>query len=161
MPFTPIHLGPAAVVKAIAGRHFSFMVFGGTQVLMDIEPLIGIIRDWNILHGRTHTLLGAFLIGLAATFSGKPISNFVLDWLKIPHHVITWRTAAISAFIGSYSHVLLDALMHYDMEPGWPLWGGNPLLYATSIDNVHRWCLLAAIVGGIGVALRWKLQGKQ
>ena len=39
MPFTPIHLGPGAALKAIGGRHFSFMVFGGSQVLMDIEPL--------------------------------------------------------------------------------------------------------------------------
>lgn len=36
MPFTPIHLGPGAACKAIGGRHFSFMVFGGAQVLMDI-----------------------------------------------------------------------------------------------------------------------------
>jgi len=43
MPFTPIHLGPGAAFKAIGGRHSSFMVFGGSQLLMDIEPLVGII----------------------------------------------------------------------------------------------------------------------
>ena len=49
MPFTPFHLGPGAVFKAIGGRHFSFMVFGGAQVLMDIEPLVGILRGSVVL----------------------------------------------------------------------------------------------------------------
>ena len=53
MPFTPIHLGPGAACKAIGGRHFRFMVFGGAQVLMDIEPLLqppkGLITAKEIL----------------------------------------------------------------------------------------------------------------
>ena len=63
MPFTPIHLGPGAACKAIGDRHFSFMVFGGAQVLMDIEPLLGIIQGWDVLHGYSHTLAGALVIG--------------------------------------------------------------------------------------------------
>lgn len=74
MPFTPIHLGPGTALKAIGGRHFSFMVFGGTQVLMDIEPLIGMLRGWDVLHGYTHTLLGALLIDTLAGLIGRPIS---------------------------------------------------------------------------------------
>ena len=49
MPFAPLHLGPGAAFKAIGGKHFSFMVFGGAQVLMDIEPLIGIVQRWTVL----------------------------------------------------------------------------------------------------------------
>jgi hypothetical protein len=78
MPFTPFHLGPGAAFKAIGGRHFSFMVFGGSQVLMDIEPLIGILRGSAVLHGYTHTLAGALGIGALAALIGKPISSFVL-----------------------------------------------------------------------------------
>jgi hypothetical protein len=40
MPFTPFHLGPGALFKAAGGEHFSFTIFAGSQVLMDIEPLI-------------------------------------------------------------------------------------------------------------------------
>ena len=75
MPFTPIHLGPGAAFKAIGGRHFRFMVFGGSQVLMDIEPLIGILRGWAMLHGYTHTVAGAAAIGAVAPLIGKPIST--------------------------------------------------------------------------------------
>jgi hypothetical protein len=42
MPFTSFHLGPGAVFKAVGGRHFSFMIFGGSQVLMDVESLVHI-----------------------------------------------------------------------------------------------------------------------
>lgn len=84
MPFTPFHLGPGAVFKAIGGRHFSFMVFGGAQVLMDIEPLVGLLRDRPVLHGYSHTLAGALVIGLIAALSGRPISEFVLRALSIP-----------------------------------------------------------------------------
>ena len=89
MPFTPFHLGPGAAFKAIGGRHFSFMVFGGAQVLMDIEPLIGILTDQPILHGPTHTLLGAMVIGTLAGIAGRPISARVLSWLRIPHYPLT------------------------------------------------------------------------
>ncbi|MEG1399527.1 MAG: hydrolase, partial [Acinetobacter sp.] len=46
MPFTPLHLGVGACCKAVGQRHFSFMIFAGTQVLMDIEPLLGLIYGW-------------------------------------------------------------------------------------------------------------------
>ncbi len=62
MPFTPFHLGAGAALKAIGGRHFSFMVFGGSQVLMDIEPLIGLVQGWDVLHGYTHTLVKIVVI---------------------------------------------------------------------------------------------------
>ena len=121
MPFTPIHLGPGLALKAIGGRHFSFMVFGGAQVLMDIEPLIGILRGWPVLHGRTHSLLGALSIGLLAGAIGRPISAVCLRWLRVPHAPFTWRAAFAGGLLGTYSHVLLDAIMHYDMQPAWPL----------------------------------------
>ena len=45
MPFTPLHLGVGACCKAVGQRRFSFMIFAGTQVLMDIEPLLGLIYN--------------------------------------------------------------------------------------------------------------------
>ena len=99
MPFTPIHLGPGLAFKAIGGRHFSFMVFGGAQVLMDLEPLIGILQDRDVLHGVTHTWLGALVIGSVAAVIGKPISTMVLRWRKIPHPPLTWLAAITGAYV--------------------------------------------------------------
>ncbi len=66
MPFTPLHMGPALLLKAGVERRFSLFAFGCAQILMDIEPLLGLIRHAPILHGRTHTLAWALPIGLGA-----------------------------------------------------------------------------------------------
>ena len=65
MPFTPFHMGAGLALKAMAGRHFSVLTFGMAQVAMDIEPLVGMLRGAALLHGPTHTYLGAVPIALA------------------------------------------------------------------------------------------------
>lgn len=64
MPFTLLHMGPGLAIKGLGGRHFSVLVFGIAQVAIDIEPLIGIIRDADVLHGWTHSYAGATAIGI-------------------------------------------------------------------------------------------------
>lgn len=148
MPFTPLHLGAGLAFKALGGRHFSFMVFGGTQVLMDIEPLLAIINDWDVLHGPTHTLAGATVIGAIAGVIGRPISEVALRLLRIAHPPFTWRASFFAAFAGSYSHIALDAVMHADMRPFWPLLPGNPWLGLIDIDALHLVCIALALLGG-------------
>lgn len=154
MPFTPIHLGPGLAFKAIGGRHFSFMVFGGSQVLIDIEPLIGILQNKPLLHGVTHTLLGALIIGGIAGIVGRPISSIALKILKIPHHPLTWLASFSGACIGTFSHIFLDSLMHSDISPWWPFASGNRLLDVIAIDQLHIACLVSGIVGIIAIAIR-------
>lgn len=56
MPVTPLHLGIGACCKAVGQKRFSFMIFAGTQVLMDIEPLLGLIYGWlpTYLHTQSY-----------------------------------------------------------------------------------------------------------
>lgn len=149
MPFTPLHLGIGTSFKAVQTQRFSLMVFAGTQVLMDIEPLLGLILKWNTLHLYTHNLLGAILIaGIAALF-GRPSSQFVLKKLTDKNWKITWKVAIFSAFIGSFSHVLLDALMHQDMYPFFPLSMQNPLLDLIEYRTIFWGCILSIVIGAI------------
>lgn len=157
MPFTPMHLGAGAAFKAIGGRHFSFMVFGGTQVMMDIEPLVGIIRDSDVLHGYSHTLAGAALIGALAGMIGRPISVLALKWLRIAHPPFTWTASFAGAWLGSFSHIVLDAIMHADMKPWWPIVSGNRLLDWISIDQLHLFCVALGVLGAAGYAWRVRL----
>ena len=154
MPITPFHLGPGAAFKAIGGCHFSFMVFGGSQVLMDVEPAVQLYRGAEVLHGYTHTLAGALLIGCVATLIGRPISLFVLGRLPGHYAPFSWGAAAAGAFVGTFSHVGFDALMHPDMRPFWPFSPANPLLGAVPLDSLHLACVLLGILGGLGVWLR-------
>ena len=166
LPFTPLHMGPALVIKAAGGRHFSVLIFGIAQVAMDIEPLVGIIRGWDVLHGWTHTYAGATLIGIAVFLFATPLCNLILRrWnCELEHHKLHWlrspepvtRLAAASgAFIGTYSHVLFDSLMHADMLPLRPWSANNALLGLMSIDTLYFACF---IVGLAGVAI-WFARG--
>lgn len=141
-------------MKAVGGRHFSFMVFGGAQVLMDIEPLVRMIIGTAILHGPTHSMPGALLIGAVAALTGKPVSEFVLRLLREPHQPISWLASCAGAFLGSFSHVILDALMHADTQPWWPLSPANPLLDLVSLGALHLGCLVLAVFGGAVAAWR-------
>ncbi len=154
MPFTPFHLGPGALFKAVGGDRFSFMVFGGAQVLMDIEPLIAIIQHKPILHGYTHTLAGALLIGVGAALIGKPVSSYVLRQLGMLHRPLGWTAAFAGALAGTFSHVLFDALMHADMHPWWPLAHGNALLRVIPLGALHLLCLGMGIAGAALLALQ-------
>ena len=66
MPATPFHIGAALVLKHVADKHFSVITFGVAQILMDIEPLIGLFRNSGTLHGVTHTFIGAIIIAILA-----------------------------------------------------------------------------------------------
>ena len=149
MPFTPLHLGPGAFFKGIGGDKFSFMVFGGSQVLMDLEPGYRMIMEDTVIHGPSHTLAGATLIGAIATLSGKPISTFALRHINFPRPGITWSAAAAGAFAGTYSHIFFDAIMHADMLPWVPLAKSNGLLGLVSIDTLHITCVALGAIGAL------------
>lgn len=160
MPVTPFHLGPGAAFKAIGGRHFSFMVFGGAQVLMDLEPLVRIYLETPILHGYTHTIAGALVIGSIAAVIGRPISQFVLTRYGIPHHPFSWLAACTGAYVGTLSHVCLDAVMHPDMHPWWPLSPDNPLLGIIPVGWLHLACMVFGVLGALGIAFRFARRGR-
>ncbi|MFW1800680.1 hydrolase [Acinetobacter nematophilus] len=150
MPITPLHLGLGASCKGIGNQHFSFLIFSGVQMLMDIEPLLGIILGWNTLHLYSHNLIGALLIGLFAIPIGKAMSEFCLYHLvKQIHWQITWRVAAFSALTGSFSHTLLDGLMHADMYPFYPFSQTQFLLNLIPYSYIFYGCLFGFILGGV------------
>jgi len=136
------------------------MVFGFSQVAIDIEPLVRIIRGDAVLHGFTHTYLGATLIGIASVILGRPVCQFLLNywtpdpgspfmtWLRGPT-VISWPAALSGAFVGTYSHVFLDSIMHSDLQPFAPLSEANGLLHVISVDVLHLGCILAGVLGAM------------
>jgi hypothetical protein len=158
VPFTPFHMGPGLAIKSIAGGHFSVLMFGLAQVAMDIEPAIGLVRGSEVLHGWTHTYVGATVIAAIVLALGRPLCVVILrrwngellgldlGWLKSQEH-IGWTAAAAGAFVGTYSHVALDSLMHADMHPLSPFSAANALLGSVSYDTLQIACVVAGIVG--------------
>ncbi len=161
MPFTPLHMGPGVLIKAVLQGSFSLMVFGWTQIVMDLQPLIVMITGEGHLHGFTHTFVGAVLIAIVAALSGKYLSELGLMLLKIGISEtirIKWWVAFLSAFIGSFSHVVLDAIMHSDLEPFFPFYLNNDFLGLLSINTLHSLCIYSGIIGGlVYFGVRWKI----
>ena len=152
MPFTPLHMGPGIVFKLILQGSFSLMVFGWSQIVMDIQPLLVMISGEGHLHGFSHTYIGAALLALFSALTGKYLSEFGLRLMRITRDKrirIGWRVSLVSAFIGTFSHVLLDSLMHGDLQPFYPFSLANPLLGWLSIDALNRLCIYSAIIGGV------------
>ena len=49
--------------------------------------------------------------------------------------------------MGSYSHIVLDSLMHPDIRPFTPMSDSNLLFHAVSLSALHWGCLAAGVVG--------------
>ncbi|HVG78183.1 MAG TPA: hypothetical protein VNF03_08585 [Patescibacteria group bacterium] len=171
MPFTPFHMGPGLALKAVAGRHVSLMLFGFSQVMIDLEPAIRILRNDPFLHGFTHTYLGATLVALVSVALGRPICQRLLDhwkpdsdsrflsWLRGSGR-ISFTAALWGAFLGTFTHVALDSIMHFDMDPMAPISSANPLLRVVSIGWLHVFCVASGLVGAVVLVSLFWLRGK-
>ena len=157
VPFTPFHMGPGIAIKSIAGDRFSLITFGVAQVAIDIEPGIGMLRGSEVLHGWTHTYLGATIIA-GLVILARPLCNRILTFwnAELRHHRIHrflakeplgWSAAAIGAFVGTYSHVALDSIMHADIRPFAPFSSANAELGIISIPMLHLVCVIAGTAG--------------
>ena len=157
MPFTPFHMGVALLIKPVGRHRFSVLVFGVSQVAIDIEPLVGILRRDAVLHGWTHTLAGALVIGgAAAAVARAPVNWFLRSMREGTHsqasaastrHDVSWRVAVGSAWIGTFTHLLLDGIMHADMHPFAPLAASNPLLGTVPLGALHLGLVIAGVAG--------------
>jgi membrane-bound metal-dependent hydrolase YbcI (DUF457 family) len=153
MPFTPLHLGAGAVLKGVLDTHFSFVVFAISQLLIDLEPLVRLLYGQQSLHGFSHTFIGAALVGIVATLTGKPIGELILRLVNSDQQSITWRASILGAFCGTSSHIFIDGIMHADMQPWFPL-PGNPFLDLVSLDVLHIALIVSGVLGGIVVVFR-------
>jgi len=167
MPFTPFHMGVAIVVKPAAGSRFSVIAFGLAQVAIDIEPGIRMARNSDVLHGPSHTILGAILIAAVIALISPWVAGGVvrrwnqevrglkLGWLTEDEHV-SWTAAISGALFGTMSHLVLDSLMHQDIYPLAPFSNTNPLIGLVSHDGVYQLCLMMGVFGtAVWAMVKW------
>ena len=115
-----------------------------------------------MLHGASHTFLGAFVIACIAGAIGRPISLFVLRLFEIPHVTFGWGVSFATAFIATFSHIALDAVIHVHMTPFTPLTQSNPLLGLVTGAQLHQFCIVTGVLGAAilaAAALRRAIQG--
>ena len=163
MPFTPFHMGVAVPLKFFFLRYFSFTLFGLTQIMVDIEPLVRLIRNDAVIHGISHSYVGASLVGLVTVLLGKPLCEYCLrEWnqtfkiriLQLPEK-ISWPVAIVSVAVGALFHVWGDSVMHADMQPLAPFSEHNAMLGWLSHGELHGALFIAGAAGGVGLAVVW------
>lgn len=170
MPFTPFHMGVGLAAKVVAERHFSVLTFSIAQVAMDIEPLVGMLRQSPVLHGPTHTYLGAVPIALVAaavtpwlcrpllTRWNDEVRHYRMPWLVEEADWKDWKPRVVvpSALAGTFSHVLLDSVMHLDIRPWAPFSDANGLHNIIPLSTLHLLCVAGMLAGSLAwVARRW------
>ncbi len=167
MPFTPFHMGAALIVKPGLDRNFSVITFGVAQVALDIEPGIGMLTGAAVLHGPSHTVLGALVIACLVMLVSPWICSLLLGgWNKeVTHYGWTrWvqaetpprKAVMLGAFFGTLSHVALDSLMHDDIQPLLPFSRSNPLSGLVTHDAVYQACVVAGSLGAVAwLSLKW------
>jgi hypothetical protein len=161
MPVTPFHLGPVLPIKAMWPRWFSLGVFTAVQVVIDVEPVLRMSTGTYPLHGPFHTVLGSLLVALAvippakyaltalygAVRAHQARAGSLPPWLLTDLTPVSWPSAVIGGFVGAVSHVLLDALIHWDVTPFAPWSRMNPLLIPRSFVWVHVLCGVIGLSG--------------
>lgn len=163
MPATPLHIGPALVAKAVARRYFSIPTFAFTQVAIDSEVLVGLAFVGDLsYHATLHTFAGATVLAVLAVLLYRPLIcrlaglwNFISraqpDGIVYMATDSSVKVVALSAVIGSYSHVMLDAVGNPELAPLAPFASANPFVGLAMSQSAILFCLLCWLVGGSAV----------
>ena len=157
VPITPFHFGPGAALHAMAPRYVSFLNFCVANLLIDFESLYNLMHQRHPVHAFFHTYLGASLIIVAVIvlflwarwFAGRLWLPNVLHWREL-----SLVQVAVGAALGAYSHVVLDSLMHRDIQPLAPFASTNALLGSLSLNTLHLGCVVLGALGLVGVGVR-------
>ncbi len=129
MPITPLHLGILAPINHFFPKKVSNLSFLLITLWMDAEIILhlffqGPVREFHGPH--THSFLAAFSISTIVAGVGvvamvlwdihRPIRN-------APHRALAW---ILGAYLGGLTHILLDMLVHPEMQPLAPWTKSNP-----------------------------------
>jgi membrane-bound metal-dependent hydrolase YbcI (DUF457 family) len=135
----------------------SFLSFCAANVLIDIEPLYYMLTHQARLHRFFHTYIGASLVALGTIALFLACRWFATRvWLPNPFHwqALSVTAVAVGAAAGTYSHIVLDSVMHADITPFAPFSDANPLFRVVSLSTLHLFCLASGAVALIILGVR-------
>jgi len=153
VPFTPFHFGPGGLLAVATRCSVSFLAFCATNVLIDVESLYNMVTHQPRIHTFFHTYVGATLaatVVVLAFFPARWLATKLPRWPMLAGRGLPIKAIAIGSFLGAWSHVLFDSIMHSDITPLAPFSDENSLLGLVPLGVLHAGCLLAGLV-----ALAW------
>lgn len=167
LPFTPFHWGISILIQALLIFLDPVALFVGS-VIPDIEG----ITAWYILpgmglplHGPLHSFTGAFFLGLLTGIFSWFCFKYVFPQLiehsqldlpfSLPEYSL--KCSLLSAFLGTFSHIILDAPLYGEMDLIYPLGVGNPLYEILPGILIYSICIFGFIIGSIIFIIRLKI----
>ena len=153
MPFTPFHFGPGGLLAVATRSSVSFLAFCATNVLIDVESLYNMVTHQPRIHTFFHTYVGATLAAAVVVLAFVParwLAKRLPRWPMLAWRDLPIKAIAIGSFLGAWSHVLFDSIMHSDITPLAPFSDKNIFLGLIPLEVLHAGCLLAGLV-----ALAW------
>ena len=67
----------------------------------------------------------------------------------------------LHTFLGAFSHILLDSMMHGDIKPFLPFSDKNGLYHILTLDQLDMLCVLSGILGLLILAGRYLLRKRR
>lgn len=164
MPFTPFHWGFSIFIQALLLFLDPIALFVGS-VIPDIEGITAwFILPWMglPLHGPLHSFTGALFLGLLTGISSWFCYRYVFPQLverfqlNLPFYLPEYslRCSLLSAFLGTFSHIILDAPLYAEIDLIYPLGIGNPWYGIVPRTLVYSLCIYCFVVGCIILILR-------
>jgi len=146
MPVTPLHIGVPGLISYYFPKRIDIISAIIGSIIIDIEFFIFIIYDFPI-HGIFHTFFGATILSIFLIIIiklNRKLTIKLKNWFKweIESDLIS---ISLGAFIGTYSHIILDSLIYNDMNPFYPI-TGNPLFLENGQPTIFYLVYSAAII---------------
>lgn len=142
------------------------VVFGFSQVPIDLEPTVGLARGAAVLHRCSHRYVGATFLAVVTIVVGRPVCERIarrMNRTGTSRRSAPCRAGALRSLGGgarrlrrTYGHVLLDGVMHLDGHALAPFSPRQPLLALASVRTLHLCCVPCGVAGGL--ALRDRLR---
>lgn len=149
MPFTPFHLGPALLFGLLLFPYLDLPTFLVSNVIVDLEPfLILFLGLPGPVHGPFHSYTLGTLVALGTALLMvlmQPLTCPIMSLFRIRQESSP-KKVLITAVLGLYLHLTLDAFLYSEMRPFYPL-VGNPLLGWFSMRAVYQFCILSFLPG--------------
>lgn len=119
MPITPLHFGVLSPINYFAKGKVSNISFGIVTLWVDANSIIyALFGIGGYDHGSSHNVLG--VLGVALIVSSM---RFTPKWF-------------CGCILAAITHLLLDGLVHIDMEPLAPFISGNFMFIPNSMPAI-------------------------
>jgi hypothetical protein len=155
MPLTPLHPGPALILGGLFPKILNLWALFLGSVVMDIEPVVGIIFTGYSYHGFFHTILGAIsgslLVAVILWQFRKELNSISLK-LRL-RQTFSFPVLFFSTLVAWLIHIFFDSLSHVDVLPFWPS-EHNPILIGHTTYWPSSLILLILLIIGLIIIIK-------